>query len=520
MVSATSLSTIIALARAGALDHAWGQFAAAGYDRNDQDPAALTVKGRLLKDYALRAEGEERRRYYLQSAEAYRASAALQPATYPLINAATLSLLSGDRGQAGEIAREVLERIAREPGEPETPYYRAATEAEALLLLGRLGEAGAALEAAVAAAPRAWEDHASTLRQFVVIHEAMGTDPAWLDLLRPPRSLHYAGHGAFGAGAEGGAFDEAVGELLGRERIGFGFGALAAGADILVAEALLARGAALHAVLPSDPASFAARFVDPYGAAWRRRFDAALEAAETVEHVRPLQAMPDDRMAALAEEIALGAAILNAERLMSEAVALRVGAAEESPPRLRTHFVAAPEAALSADRNDAAPAPEPRAKLLALLAVSVGSGAEAAFEDRLEDVQGALASAGAAQIAPHLGGDCILIGYPGPIEAAAAARAIHARLRRQMPLRIAGHYGLINCVRDPFTGSLRPTESGTDIVLAIAGAIPPDTVCASHDFAAVLAASTDSPSEANWIGELDAFDGGSAIGLYALRPIS
>src|SRR6185436_11192482 len=97
-------------ARAGALDHAWAQFAAAGYDARGDDPAALTVKGRLLKDHALRASDEAaRRRFYLQSAECYRASAALQPATYPLINAATLSLLSGDRAQAEEIAREVLE---------------------------------------------------------------------------------------------------------------------------------------------------------------------------------------------------------------------------------------------------------------------------------------------------------------------------------------------------------------------------------------------------------------------------
>ena len=81
MLSPTPLSTIIALARAGALDHAWAQFCAAGYDRDDADPAALTVKGRLLKDHALRAAGEGRRRFYLQSADAYQRSAALQPAT-------------------------------------------------------------------------------------------------------------------------------------------------------------------------------------------------------------------------------------------------------------------------------------------------------------------------------------------------------------------------------------------------------------------------------------------------------
>jgi tetratricopeptide (TPR) repeat protein len=518
MLTPTPLSTIIALARAGALDHAWAQFCAAGYDRDDADPAALTVKGRLLKDHALRAAGEHRRRFYLQSADAYQRSAALQPATYPLINAASLSLLSGDRARAEEIAREVLERIAREPDEPETPYYRAATEAEALLLLGRTGEAKAALEAAAAAAPRAWEDHASTLRQFLIVQDVLGGDADWLDMLRPPRSLHYAGTAAFAADADRGGLDEAVAALLRAERIGFGFGGLAAGAELAVAEALLAHGAELHVILPADPARFAARFVDPHGAAWRARFDAALEAAESVELVRPLQVPPDARMAALAGEVARGAAMLNAERLMSEAVMLRIGDDAGAPTGLRTHVLAPPAGVSPAQGDEEAPPAESRAALFALLAVSVGSGADAAFEDRLEDVKAALAKVAAPRIAPHLGGDSIVIGYDGPLEAAAAARAVHAALRARMPLRVAGHYGLIPCVRDPFIDALRPTESGTEIVRAIARAIPPDTLCVSHDFAASLAARAGGPSGASWIGELQAFDGGSAIGLYALRP--
>jgi tetratricopeptide (TPR) repeat protein len=517
MTTATPLSTIIALARAGALDHAWAQFCAAGYDRDDNDPAALTVKGRLLKDHALRAAGEDRRRFYLQSADAYQRSAALQPATYPLINAASLSLLSGDRARAEEIAGEVLERIAREPDEPETPYYRAATEAEALLLLGRTEDARAALEAAVAAAPRAWEDHASTLRQFLIVQDVLGGETGWLGMLRPPRSLHYAGNAAFAADADRAGLDDAVASLLEAERIGFGFGGLAAGAELAIAEALLARGAELHVILPADPAGFAARFVDPHGAAWRTRFDAALEAAESVELVRPLQPPPDPRLAVLASEVARGAAMLNAERLMSEAVLLRVGLDAGAATGLRTHLVV-PPAGLAPPQEEEELADQSRVALCALLAVSVGGGADAAFEDRLEDVQEALAQSGGVRIAPHLGGDSIVIGYDGPLEAAAAARAVHAALRTRMPLRVAGHYGLIPCVRDPFIGALRPTESGTEIVRAIARAIPPDTLCVSHDFAAMLAARADGPSGASWIGELQAFDGGSAIGLYALRP--
>jgi tetratricopeptide (TPR) repeat protein len=477
VLTAAPLSTIIALARAGALDHAWGQFCMGGYDRAEDEPAALTVKGRLLKDHALRAPDEaQRRRYYLQSSECYRRAAALQPGTYPLINAATLSLLSGNRAQAEHLAREVLERIAREPEEPETPYWRAATEAEALLLLGRRDEAAIALAAAVAAAPRAWEDHASTLRQFLAIQDELGGDRAWLAVLRPPRSLSYAAVKADGADP-----DESMAAPLDAD-IGFGFGALAAGLELTVAEALLQRGAELHVILPGDAESFAARFVDPHGPAWRRRFDAALAAAETVRHVRPLQPPPDAALVALADRIARGAALLNARRLMGAAAALR------------------PEAGAAAGG-------------LALLAIRVGGGS--GFEDRLGALRDALAEAGSPTVAPHLSGETILVGYADCASAAGVARIVHARLRGDVPLQIAGHCGLIDCVRDPFSGALRPTGSGADIAEAIAEASPPGSICVSDDFAAMLAAG-GAPGEASWIGELSALDGGAAIGLYAL----
>lgn len=484
MSAATPLSTIIALARAGALDHAWAQYCGAGYDRAEADPAALTVRGRLLKDHALRAEGEARRTYYLRSAEAYRQAAALQPATYPLINAATLSLLSGDRGQAEEIAREVLARIAAEPDEPETPYYRAATEAEALLLLGRREDARSALAAAVAAAPRAWEDHGSTLRQLVAIEEALGGDAGWLDLLRPPQSLSWSGLGSDVAAAH-----KHVADVVPDQRIGFAFGPLANGADLAVAEALLARGVELHLILPAALAAL------PLPGA---RADAVLTAAESVMQVRPLEGPPDARRTDIARRIARGAALLNAERLMSEAWELQVVASDAMD---------------ETDAGDDLRLPE-----LSLLAVSVGGGDDAGFEARLGEVGAAVAAAGPAALPPRLDGDDILLGYPGPEVAARAARALHAALRGRMPLRIAGHHGLIPSVRDPFTGALGPTEQGAAIVREMAGAIPPDTLCVSHDFAALLAAETGTAVGINWIGELQAFDGGAAIGLYALGP--
>ena len=83
MTDRSALSTIIAYARAGALDHAWGQFVAGGYDRRADDPATLSLKGRLLKDRAVRADGALRRQHYRAAADAYLGSANSSPRPIP-----------------------------------------------------------------------------------------------------------------------------------------------------------------------------------------------------------------------------------------------------------------------------------------------------------------------------------------------------------------------------------------------------------------------------------------------------
>ena len=184
---APSLLSIIAHARSGALDRAWALFREAGFDGVEDDPAVLSVRGRLLKDAALAATGEERQKFYRDAAAAYAKAARIAGTTYPLINAATLSLLAGRPDNSRMLAQNVL---AHAPDADETPYYQRATEAEAHLLLGQVDLATRKFDEAVALAPKAFEDHASTLRQFGLILDALGTSRAWLDRRRPPRALH------------------------------------------------------------------------------------------------------------------------------------------------------------------------------------------------------------------------------------------------------------------------------------------------------------------------------------------
>ncbi len=520
------LAFVVALARAGASMRAWSEFVAAGYDRAD-DPACLSLRGRLLKDQAALASMPERRRsLYEEAAASYAEAAAATGATYPLINAGALSLLGGDPKASAAHATRVLMRIDAEPDEPETPYWRSATRAEALLLLDRHDEARAAFAEAIALAPRAWEDHASTLRQFALILAAQGRDSVWLDAYRPPRSLHFGGHMSFDPDVvRREHLDEKIAIVLEEENVGFGFGALAAGADIIIAEALLERCAELHAVLPGGAEAFAAVSVDPFGKAWRQRFDAVLARAETVRPVRPLGAAPDAAMIGLADEVAMGAALMNGRRLESSAVQLLVLDSTAEPGngasgRSREIWAAGGwrQRVLSAPRethqDTSKPASDPTA---ALAVLAIGFGANTLLPKALADLRDRVARLAEPALPPYLTEDRLMIAYPGPGDAAEAAVRLLKGADEKSALRIGGQYGPTATFRDPFSDTLRLDPAATAAAAGALASAPPGTACVTDDFAAALAAAGPRRPASEYIGELDAPDGGPPVGLYALK---
>lgn len=326
-----SLTPILALARAGAGERAWETFGAAGLDRVSGDPAALSLRGRLLKDCAASVTGAGRSALLQEAAEAYAAAAALAPATYPLINAATLSLLGGAPARAAQLATETLALLDSGAHEPDTAYWLGATRAEALLLLDREVEARAALREAIAGTPRAWEDHAVTIRQFRLILAEQGKSAAWLDACAPPPTVHFAG--PIGIAPDDARLESAIDAAIAAIAPGMAVGALAAGFDIVAAERLVRAGVELHVILPAAVDAFIDASVAPAGAEWRTRFDALLAAAESVETL-DLPAGLSAGAAVLAEEMALGCAVRNARSFGVDTVMLRMaqstGAADPS----------------------------------------------------------------------------------------------------------------------------------------------------------------------------------------------
>ncbi len=315
------INDVLALARAGSTSRAWDAFIVAGMESVTADPQVLTLKGRLFKDQARKARGEVAARLYLQSAKAYADAAALRPDSYPLINAATMSLFAGQSDHMALLAERVLTMLDTGTGVGETPYWHEATRAEALLLLVRQAEAKAALDTAIAAAPAAWEDRAVTLRQFRQVLEFRNEPSKWLSDYSPPTSVYFKG--MIGISPEDRRAAEAARDALESKRAGFGYGALAAGADILVAEALIERGAELHLILPMAISAFRQRSVDPFGAAWVARFDMLLAQAASVSIISPSEILSEASID-LAAQVAKGTAIENALRLEGSAAGIEL----------------------------------------------------------------------------------------------------------------------------------------------------------------------------------------------------
>lgn len=533
-IASNAFLPIIARARAGALEHAWRLFRAAGLESIRDEPAVLILHGRLLKSRAVAAEGAARRKLYLKAASAYARAGGLNGKLYPLINAATLSLLGGKRDRARALARQVLDRDERGEDDPETPYWRVATRAEATLLLGEIAKAKREFKDAISREPMAYEDHAITLRQFALILDALGEDQGWLDACRPPRSLHFAGH--MSLSSRGGKIERHIRAIIDKEGIGFGYGALAAGADIVIAEALLEKSAELHLILPTPVPQFRRASVVRFGHVWARRFDGVLESATSVRSVAK-ECDPHGSLAfRLTTEIAMGSAAMNADALMSEAVQLLIlektangakpsgvsasaGAAWRATGR-RQHVIAAPRvrAAKGVPAARAGRASQPLC-LAAMLRIDLSAADCDAVAAILPGLVRMLSAQPGPTITPRWTGEEIVTAYGTVSEAANAALSAAQLLKSTPGPRIAGHYGLAEPTADPFGGSELLGGREARMVGEILRSTPPFAVHVSEDFAAALFSGPASGRpRVEYVGELpsDKIEA-HPMRLYSLR---
>jgi tetratricopeptide (TPR) repeat protein len=317
-------AAILALARAGATRQARIQYGALlGNMSGSGSGSALyndiaALDARIRKDEALATVGLARRRLLAEAADRYLAIFRRTGGYYPGINAATLSLLSGNHKRAKSLAREVAKAaLAISTRRGPDAYFASVSAAEAALILGDPEAASEAIKVAARDHHYDFSALATTRHQLKLVCDAVGLSKDLLAPLSTPAVIHYTGHmiGSRFHDSEEGRVRAQIAHSLERLYVGFGYGSLAAGADILFAEELLKRGADVNLVIPFDTEDFKRVSVVPSGREWIKRFDACNRAAKTVSFATTDRYMNDHSLFAYGGKIAMGLALLRARFL-------------------------------------------------------------------------------------------------------------------------------------------------------------------------------------------------------------
>lgn len=551
---------VLSLANAGATEEARRLYDGWKLERySDEDIAALDA--RLLKDGAYAKSGAERRAALLAAAERYHAVAEANGFSYyPGINAASLFFLAGDEGRARSTAARLLPALeaAREAGS--TDYWRLATLVEVYFLLGDAAGARKTLPQAIAASGGNIGELSATWRQLRRLDALRGGDESWLEELRPPRVVHFTGHiisppgqpGRFPAEAER-HVKSAIANYLARARPGFAYGSLAAGADILFAEAILAAGAELHIVLPFAREEFVAVSVAPAGPPWVTRFEACLARAKSVRFATQGGYLGDDRLFAYCSQIAVGLAVLRADRLGGpvEQVAVwdgQAGGAGLAGTAADLEFwrsTGLPQTIIPCGEPGERPAPHPpsrppAARAEARLSRAMLFGDVKGFS-KLTDTEmpryvehfvGRLGRIVAAQggdvVLANTWGDGIFLVFENVDAAARCALALQDGLREfdyagaglpdHLRLRIGCHFGPVYECFDPVLRKTNFFGSNVSFAARIEPITPEGCVYVTEPFAAILAATHAKDYRCEYVGMTETAKSFGRFRMFLLRP--
>lgn len=317
---------VLALARSGATERAEELYATFELQKvGSEDSAALGA--RIAKDKFFVRDRPGDPGDASRAAQLYQKAFEKSGGYYPAINAATMWFFAGDAARCKKMAECARERSARgqQDESPQARYWRVATHAEASLLLNDIDAARAAIEEAATFLDGDHSAAASTRVQLQRICAASKRDTSLLAPLKPPSVIFYAGHmiappggsGRFAASSEGMVLGE-IEKMLDKHDVGFGFGSLACGSDILFAEALLARGAEVHVVIPFNLEEFKEVSVRRGGPGWEKRMDDCLAQAASVTQATRDAYLGDDSLFNYAARIAMGFARIKAQLLSTD----------------------------------------------------------------------------------------------------------------------------------------------------------------------------------------------------------
>jgi hypothetical protein len=188
-----------------------------------------------------------------------------------------------------------------------------------------------AVERADRRADRAWGRLAKTLKQLMIVAHAKAENESTvaqeqqngisiIPQLPLPTVAHYCGHIFHSDRSRALKLSREIASHLPEQNVEYGYGSLAAGSDILVAEALLAKGAELRVVQPFQVEQYIERSVKHFGAQWVSRFESCYDQAAEVQLASEDGDVADNLLFSYGGKLAMGMALLHARSLGHKAM--------------------------------------------------------------------------------------------------------------------------------------------------------------------------------------------------------
>ncbi len=549
---------VLALARAGSTAQAARQFDELGLSSiGTEDVEALGA--RIRKDRALSAMGRERRRLAKVAADAYQDIRARTNGYFPAVNAATMSLVAGRPAEARALAADALALVE---ASGETGYFASATRAESYLLLGDEPGARAALERAAELQDGDFGALSTTRRQLRMICDLIGIDAEILSPLAGPAVTHFCGH-MIGAPGSGGRFPSEheaavaarMADVVHRKAVGFAYGSLANGGDIMWAELLTASGSELHVVLPFALEEFITTSVAPAGDEWVERFRRCLAAAESVTYATADAYLNDDVLYAYCARLAMGLALTRARHLDAEVfqLALWDGAPASGPAGTATDVAAwrrtghqlmsvspqpaegpAHGTAQVGVRSEPAVTTDRSRRVIRAMLFGDVRGFSKLTDEQLPAFAGVVLGAMADVLAAHAAeidfrntwGDALYAVFSGAPPAARCALDLQEALARldlegnglppDLGFRLSGHLGPVFPMRDPIVDAQTFMGSHVSRTARIEPVTPPGAVYVTEAFVASLELSGCDDIGCDYVGHMPAAKDYGRLRMYRI----
>ena len=298
------------------------------------DEETLGILGRVHKEmWLIEGDGAADHPLLARSRELYLGAYRRTGGSYSGINAASLSLIMGDRTVAERLAREVIGLCSESWKDPaRRDFWTLATVAEAFLLLGRQQKAAKYYRLARASRRINYSNLASARRQLKLLGSYTTVDPRVLEALRIPPVVAFSGHMIDPPGQKSPHFPAAAAEPVKQQiaavlkKLGarIGYASAACGGDVLFLECLQEHRGESNVILPFEKADFLETSVTAAGAEWSKRVEQVLSRSSHVEQATRGGYGGEDLLFSYANQLILGKAILRSRFLETEPLLLAV----------------------------------------------------------------------------------------------------------------------------------------------------------------------------------------------------